>query len=71
MALPIAPTASTIEPRGARTYLGDSFDSNADFTVFFEIPSIRAIILIDKPSARRNRRISAQSSTVNIPFWSS
>ncbi|COZ88703.1 Uncharacterised protein [Mycobacterium tuberculosis] len=36
--------------------------------MFLEIPSTRAIILIGKPSARCNRRISAQSSTVNIPF---
>ena len=37
------------------------------FTVFFEIPSLRAIARIAMPSARCNRRISAQSSTLNTP----
>jgi hypothetical protein len=32
-------------------------------TVFFEIPIVLAITLIGTPSARCNRRISAQSST--------
>jgi hypothetical protein len=36
--------------------------------VFLEIPNTRAISEIDKPSARRNRRISAQSSTPNTYF---
>jgi hypothetical protein len=39
--------------------------------VFFDIFNTRAIALIGNPSARYSRRISAQSSTDNIPFWSS
>jgi hypothetical protein len=34
-------------------------------------PNTRAITLIGNPSPRCSRRISAQSSTDNIPFWSS
>jgi hypothetical protein len=36
--------------------------------VFFEHPSTRAITLIGIRSARCNRRISAQSSTLNTHF---
>ncbi len=39
--------------------------SRAAFTVFFEHPTTRAITLIGMFSDRRNRRISAQSSTDN------
>jgi hypothetical protein len=41
---------------------------NAAFTVFLEIPITRAICAIGNRSARRNRRISAQSSTTNTRF---
>ena len=37
---------------------------NAFFTVFLAIPSRRAIAAIGNRSPRRNRRISAQSSTL-------
>jgi hypothetical protein len=40
-------------------------------SVFFDILSTRAIILMGKPATRCNRRISTKSSTDNIPFWSS
>jgi hypothetical protein len=36
--------------------------------VFLETPNTRAISEIDSFSARRNRRISAQSSTLNTHF---
>jgi hypothetical protein len=36
--------------------------------VFREIPNTRAISEIDNRSDRRNRRISAQSSTLNTRF---
>ena len=42
-------------------------DANAARTVFLEHPITRAITLIGIPSARCNRRISAQSSTLNTP----
>ena len=42
-------------------------DANAARTVFFEHPITRAITLIGIPSARCNRRISAQSSTPYTP----
>ncbi len=58
-------TASTIEPFTARSYRGGSCEASAFFTVFFEIPSLRAMARIAIPSARCNRRISAQSSTFN------
>ena len=61
-------TASTIDPAGLRSYLGGASDSNAARTVFLEIPNTRAICEIDSFSARRNRRISAQSSTASNPF---
>lgn len=60
-------TASMIEPFRARSYLGGTSEASAFFTVFFEIPSRRAIARIFSPSARCNRRTSAQSSTLNSP----
>jgi len=60
-------TSSTIDPPGDRSYFGGPSDTNAAFTVFFETPSTRATALIGSPSARCSRRISAQSSTDNIP----
>jgi hypothetical protein len=61
-------TASTSDPAGARSYLGGPSDRNAARTVFFEIPKPLAIVLIGTFSTRCNRRISAQSSTVNTCF---
>ena len=61
-------TASTTDPAGRRTYLGGPSLANADFTVFLLTLSTRAIPLIDMPSARCSRRISAQSSTDNTHF---
>ena len=61
------PDLSTIEPIGRRSYFGGSSEANAAFTVFFDTPNTRATALIGKPSARCSRRISAQSSTDNIP----
>jgi hypothetical protein len=61
-------TASTTDPRGCRRYAGGPSASNAFFTVFFEHPTTRAITLIGIRSARYNRRISAQSSTLNTHF---
>jgi hypothetical protein len=54
-----------------RSYFGGASEASAASTVFFEIPNTRAITLIGKPSARCRRRISAHSSTDNIPFSSS
>jgi hypothetical protein len=59
---------STNEPTGARRYFGGPSLSSAAFTVFLEIPITRAISEIGMPSARRSRRISAQSSTSNTCF---
>jgi hypothetical protein len=61
-------TASTTEPRGPRRYVGGPSAAIAFFTVFFEHPSTRAMILIGIRSARYSRRISAQSSTLNTHF---
>lgn len=61
-------TSSTTDPTGARSYLGGISAASLAFTVFFEIPNCRAITLIGIFSAKYNRRISAQSSTCNIPF---
>jgi hypothetical protein len=58
-------TASTTDPCGARTYFGGPSEANAAFTVFFEHPITRATALIGIRSARCNRRISAQSSTLS------
>jgi hypothetical protein len=56
-------TASTIEPRGARSYLGGATERNAARNVFLATPILRAIALTPNPSALCSRRISAQSST--------
>jgi hypothetical protein len=61
-------TSSTIDPAGARTYLGAASDASAVRTVFLETPITRATCEIDNPSDRRNRRISAQSSTFSTYF---
>jgi hypothetical protein len=60
--------ASTADPRLIRRYSGGVSDRNAERTVFRAIPVRRTISLIDNPSARCGRRISAQSSTSNISF---
>jgi hypothetical protein len=60
-------TSSTIEPAARRSYLGGTSEAIATRTVFLDTPSTRAITLIGNPSARCNRRISAQSSTHNTP----
>ena len=61
-------TSSTTDPAGVRRYLGGPSLANADLTVFLEIPNTRTISEIETPSDRRNRRISAQSSTSNTRF---
>jgi len=61
-------TASTIDPRTGRWYRGGPSAANARFTVLREIPITLAIARIGIPSARRSRRISAQSSTPNTPL---
>ena len=61
-------TASTTDPVLRRRYAGGPLAANAVFTVFFEHPNTRAITLIGIRSARYNRRISAQSSTLNTHF---
>lgn len=64
----LGPTASTIEPFGARSYSGGLSLVTARRMVVLEIPSFRAIARIGMPSDRCNRRISAQSSTlITIP----
>jgi hypothetical protein len=60
--------ASATDPRGGRWYLGGPSLASAAFTVFREIPSTRAICKIGICSARRNRWISAQSSTLSTCF---
>lgn len=57
--------ASATDPCGARAYFGGLSLASAAFTVFREIPITRAISAIGMPSARRSRRISAQSSTLS------
>src|SRR5262249_328830 len=52
---------------GRRSYLGGALEANAARTVLRDTFNNREIILIDNPSARCNRRISAQSSTDNTP----
>ena len=47
--------------------LGGASLATAERTVFREIPNSRATTLTGSPSARYNRRISAQSSTDNTP----
>lgn len=61
-------TAPTIDPAGWRTYFGGASEANAHRTVLRETPNTLAIALIGRPSALPRRRISAQSSTDNIPF---
>ena len=61
-------TASTTDAVLWRRYAGGALAANAVFTVFFEHPNTRAITLIGIRSARYNRRISAQSSTLNTHF---
>jgi hypothetical protein len=53
---------------GARRYRGGPSAANAAFTVFLATPITRAISETAIPSARRNRRISAQSSTSSTCF---
>jgi hypothetical protein len=60
--------ASTADPTARRSYLGGPSKANAERTVFRDTPNTRAITLIDNPSARCNRRISAQSPTTNTPL---
>jgi hypothetical protein len=57
--------ASATDPCGARAYFGGLSLASAACTVFREIPITRAISAIGMPSARRSRRISAQSSTLS------
>ncbi|KRF35504.1 hypothetical protein ASG96_18950 [Terrabacter sp. Soil810] len=57
-------TASTHEPFPGRSYRGGLSLANARRTAFREIRNRRAIALIGICSARCNRRISAQSSTL-------
>jgi hypothetical protein len=61
-------TESTIDPAERRSYLGGASDANAAYTVFREIFSTRAICATGNFSARRSRRISAQSSTLSTYF---
>jgi hypothetical protein len=56
--------ASTADPFGIRTYRGGRSLTSAFLTVFRATPNRRAITAIGMPSARRSRRISAQSSTL-------
>jgi hypothetical protein len=63
--------ASTDEPGALRWYFGGASEAIAARTVFRKIPNVFAIVLIPNPSARCSRRISAQSSTDNIPLRSS
>jgi len=44
--------------RGARSYFGGPCAANADFTVFFETPSTRAIALIGNPSPTPTKHAS-------------
>ena len=50
---------------GLRTYFGGPSLATAARIVLRETPNVLAINLIGNPSARYNRRISAQSSTDN------
>ena len=62
---------STADPAGLRRYFGGASEAIAARTVFLEIPNVLAIVLIGNRSARRSRRISAQSSTANNSLRSS
>jgi len=59
---------STAEARAGREYRGGLDDANARRTALRDTPSRRTIALIGRPSARCNRRISAQSSTASTPL---
>ncbi|GFG52463.1 hypothetical protein MAGR_39040 [Mycolicibacterium agri] len=61
-------TSSTTDPAGSRTYFGGRSEANATFTVLRATPITRATSEIDNCSDRRNRRLSAQSSTLNTRF---
>ena len=63
-----ASTASSADGIGRRSYRGGAGLRNAARTVFLLTPSRRATSLMGTLSARCNRRISAQSSTVINPF---
>jgi hypothetical protein len=52
------------EVRGRREYFGGVSDARAARTVFRAIPRSLAMVLMPSPSARCNRRIAAQFSTV-------
>jgi hypothetical protein len=56
-----------LDSTGVRTYFGAASEAIAVRTVFLETPNNLAIALIGNPSARYNRRISAQSSPDNTP----
>lgn len=60
--------SSATDPADTRRYFGGPSEANAAFTVFRAIPNTRAISEIGNSSERRNRRISAQSSTFNTRF---
>src|SRR3954447_18025069 len=59
-----ASTPSASVGCSSRSYFGGRSDASAARTVFLEIPNRRATSLTETPSARCNRRISAQSSTL-------
>ena len=61
--------ASATDPFAGRTYFGGPSAASARRTVFRPIPSFRAIARTGMPSARCNRRISAQSSTLITPYY--
>lgn len=60
-------TASTIDPVRCRWYLGWRIRGQRTLHRVLRTPTTLAITLIGIPSARCNRRISAQSSTDNTP----
>ena len=62
------PRLHIVDHRRGRGTLGGPSEANAAFTVFREIPNTRAISEIGNRSDRRNRRTSAQSSTLNTRF---
>jgi hypothetical protein len=59
---------STADGLGGREYLGGSAAANARRTALRHTPNRLEIALIGIPSARCNRRISAQSSTASTPL---
>ena len=58
----------TTDTAGGRSYCGGPSEARAAFTVFREIRNTRATSESGNRSDRRNRRISAQSSTLNTRF---